>query len=274
MTVIGKAWPILALCLSNVSSAVGDAPASEKRGFWWYEEKPRVSNQEDFESFDDLPPLPARQALAEMHPLTLAEILEERKVHAIWKKSPEAVLDYYIVQDVARRNALAFTALTKYVLLQNPELNARSAYPITNAGRQVQTQIRAETIRLALIAARDDYALAVFIRPDCPYCPTQLNTLRFFSDRHQWHIQTIDVEENQGLAARFNVTTTPLTILIERGTDRWMPIAVGIESVPIIEDNTYRAVRLLRGEITPKQYFTAEYQDGGFFDPIINGERQ
>lgn len=274
MTMITKAWPILVLCLAIASMAVSDAATSEKRGFWWYEEKPEMPGREEPEHRGDLLPLPSQQTLAEMHPLKLAEILEERKVYAIWKKTPEAVLDYYIVQDVARRNALTFTALTKYVLLQNPELNARSAYPITNAGRQVQTQIRAETIRRALIEARDDYALAVFVRPDCAYCPTQLNTLRFFSERHQWHIQTLDVAEDQGLAARFNVTTTPLTILIERGTDRWMPIAVGIESVPVIEDNTYRAVRLLRGEITPKQYFTAEYQDGGFFDPIIKGERQ
>lgn len=234
MTRITKVWLILVFSLGSASLVVGEAGASEKHGFWWYEEKPDVADQEDPDYRGDLPPLPSRQSLAEMHPLKLAEMLEERKVHAIWKKSPQAVLDYYIVQDVARRNALTFTALTKYVLLQNPELNARSAYPITNVGRQVQTQIRAQTIRRALIEARDDYALAVFVRPNCAYCPTQLNTLRFFSDRHRWHIQMIDVKENQGLAARFNVTTTPLTILIERGTDRWMPIAVGIESVPII----------------------------------------
>ena len=83
--------------------------------------------------------------------------------------------------------------------------------------------------------------------------------------------ESIDIGERPAVRARFNISSTPMTILIERGSERWMPIAVGLESVRAIEDSTYRAVRLLRGEISPKQYFTTEYQEGGFADTLVPG---
>ena len=242
----------------------------EKNGFWWYETTPSEEELTEQES-RELRPLPSIKDLTELHPSELAAELEARKVYAVWKQTPEAVLDYYIVQDLVRRHALAFTALTKYVLLMHPELNARSAYPISGAGRQIQTTLRAETIRDALSRVRGDYALILFSQPGCAYCASQRNALKYFADLHHWVIETIDVAERPAMRTRFNISSTPMTILIERGSERWMPIAVGLESVPAIEDSTYRAVRLLKGEISPKQYFTTEYQDGGFADTVARG---
>ena len=170
---------------------------------------------------------------------------------------------------MVRRNALAFTALTKYVMLKNPELNARSAFASSGAGRDIETQVRNDRIQRSLSSSRDDYALIMFSSPGCPYCASQINVLKYFADRHHWVVDDIDITRDHAMKARFNITTTPMTILIERGSERWMPIAVGLESVAAIEDNTYRAVRLLKGEISPKQYFTTEYQDGGFADTVV-----
>ena len=262
-------WPGALLLISSI--ALAETPANgEKKGFWWYETPPFQKELTEEES-RELRPLPSVRALSELHPSELAAELETRKVYAVWKQTPEAVLDYYIVQDVVRRHALAFTALTKYVLLMHPELNARSAYPISGAGRQIQTTLRAETIRNALSRVRGDYALILFSQADCAYCASQRNALKYFADLHHWVIETIDVAERPAMRTRFNISSTPMTILIERGSERWMPIAVGLESVPAIEDRTYRAVRLLRGEISPKQYFTTEYQDGGFADTVGRG---
>lgn len=263
-------------CLLLVSGPVAPADAvasSEKKGFWWYESRPSEEELLE-EQARELDRLPAIEVLTEMHPSELAQELEARKVYAVWKQTPEAVLNYYIVQDVVRRSALAFTALTKYVLLMHPELNARSAYPVSGAGRQIQTKLRGETIRSALNRVRGDYALVMFSQVDCPYCTTQLNVLKYFAEQYHWVIEAIDVDKRPAMRARFNVSTTPVTVLIERGSERWMPIAVGLESVPAIEDSTYRAVRLLQGEISPKQYFTYEFQDGGFADTKLAGGEQ
>ena len=242
----------------------------EKKGFWWYDTPPRKEELTEKNTFE-LEPLPSVSQLAVMHPSELAAELESRKVYAVWKQTPEAVLDYYIVQDVVRRHALAFTALTKYVLLTHPSLNAKSAYASSGAGRQIETQLRAELMRESLSRSSDDYALVMLSRVSCPYCAAQANVLKYFAEQYHWVIEVMDIDLRPALKERFNVTTTPMTILIERGSERWMPIAVGLESVAAIEDGSYRAVRLLKGEITPKQYFTSEYQDGGFADTALPG---
>lgn len=261
---------LMVLLLINAMALAETQANGEKSGFWWYEITPTEEQPVEQESLELRPLLPIK-ALTELHPTELAAELEARKVYAVWKQTPEAVLDYYIVQDVVRRSALAFTALTKYVLLMHPELNARSAYPISGAGRQIQTSLRAETMNEALSRARADYALIMFAQADCAYCASQRNALKYFSELHHWVIEIIDIAERPAMRARFNISTTPMTIMIERGSERWMPIAVGLESVPAIEDSTYRAVRLLKGEISPKQYFTSEYQDGGFADTVNRG---
>lgn len=267
-----RALLLMVLFLVIYSSAYGQSDRdTEKRGFWWYEETPTDEEQHNEEEYE-LPPLPPMQVLADMHPLEIAKELEDRKVYAVWKQTPEAVLDYYKVQDVVRRNALAFTALTKYVMLKNPELNARSAFAASGAGRDIETQVRNKRIQRSLSGSRNDYALIMFSSPGCPYCASQINVLKYFADRHHWVVDDIDITRDHAMQARFNITTTPMTILIERGSQRWMPIAVGLESVAAIEDNTYRAVRLLKGEISPKQYFTTEYQDGGFADTVVPKE--
>lgn len=238
--------------------------ATERFGYWWYEE-PSPTSLDDTQFA--LPPLPSQTELMTYHPKQLEKILEERLDYAVWKGEPEAILNYYKVQDVARRKALMFTALTEYVMLKNPALNAKSQYHITNAGRKHETNIRKTQISQQFIAQKDDYALVVFTKPSCEYCPTQAATLAYFADRHGWTVKNINIEDNIESAARFNVTTTPMTILIQKASKDWMPIAVGLAPVTTIEDNTYRAIRLLSGDITPQEYITPEHQRGGFFDP-------
>jgi len=255
------------LIIVNLSINCNTVYADEKKGFWWYED-PIV--QEDAEEDErELGPLPSAKELSKMHPLEIAEELEQRKVYAIWKQTPESVTDYYTVQDVVRRNALAFTALTKFVMLKNPNLSARSAYPSSGAGRNIQTRQRDNMMGQSLSESRDNYALIMFTQPQCPYCVEQMNVLKFFSDRHQWTIDSVDITQRPEVKSRFNVSSTPMTILIERGTENWMPISIGLDSVTAIEDGAYRAVRYLKGDITPKQYFTQEHQDGGFADTVI-----
>ena len=92
------------------------------------------------------------------------------------------------------------------------------------------------------------------------------------AEAEAWDLSTgrqekIDVQREPAKAARFNVTGTPVTVLIERDTENWFPVAVGSESFPAVADNAYRAVRFLRGEITETQFFNGAGDDGGFFDP-------
>jgi len=249
---------------------------SERRGFWHYQQcseeqqdAPESEADEPVPEFaEPLPlPLPPRSELMKMHPLKLKGLIDEHLNFAIWKQTPDAAENYYTLTDIARRKAASFTALSKFVMMTNPELNARSQYAVTQAGRNVSKRNRQERISSMLGKYRTAYALVMFSRRDCDFCRVQLNTLKLFQERHHWPVAAVDIDENPEPAARHNVTVTPVTIIIEKESRAWLPVSVGAEPLPDIENGIYRAVRYLNGDINPQQYITNEDDQGGFFDP-------
>ena len=245
---------------------------TEHIGYWWYQD-PKPSTELEADLKYKLAPMRSQAELMMLHPKELEKILEERLDYAVWKGDPEKIADYYKVQDIVRRKALMFTALSEYTMMLYPELNAKSQYHVSNAGQKTEKNVRKDQINARIIKEKDNYALIVFTSPKCSYCPTQVNTLHYFSDRHAWNFREINIDQNSALAARYNVTTTPMTIMIKKDSDRWMPVSIGLSAVVTIEENAYRSIRLLSGEITPQEYITPEHQRDGFFDPTYTGNR-
>lgn len=266
---MGK-WLLAAiLAVLSVQTMAMVGTTSEKRGYWWYMETPKEepTEEETKPERQELPPLPSRAELMDMHPDDLSEMQEKYQKQAVWRPTPEHVRDYYIVQDVIRRKAVAYMAVTGLVMLQNPDLNVAKEYPITGPGRKAVTRVRKQTLGNALQGYRKKYALIMFSKRGCEYCVVQQQALKLFQDRHGWVIKEVDIERSPQAGQRFGVEFTPMTILIERGSKNWMPVAVGVESVPVIEENIYRGIRLLRGDTAPEQFYTLEYEEGGTFDP-------
>lgn len=251
------------------SSLAAELESASEKGGWYWNDIRKTPEETEEERSEELPPLPSQEAMMEMHPEEIKKMLEERLAFAVWKLTPSAVTDYYRVQDIARRKAKGFTALTKVALLQTPELNARTQFASTKPGQQAFRQDRRAQIGKSLVALRDRHALGFFTKRGCKYCEVQRAALMRFAEKHQWQVVEIDVDERPDQAVRFDVKVTPFTIVIDRESEKWAPVAVGAVSVPEIEANTYRAVRLMRGEISPEQYYMLESQRGGFFDPGI-----
>ena len=111
----------------------------------------------------------------------------------------------------------------------------------------------------------------MFSTKSCAFCVSQWNVLQYFSEQTGWIVNKIDIAAEPQKAARFNIQGTPQTIMIRRGTEQWFTVAVGSDSYPVIADNAYRAIRLLKGEINEQQFFNGEGDDGGFFDPMARG---
>jgi conjugal transfer pilus assembly protein TraF len=99
------------------------------------------------------------------------------------------------------------------------------------------------------------------------FCRTQYAVLSVYSDRHGWPVKTIDIDKNPAAAARFNITTVPVTVVVKKGSDQWMPVAVGQEALTTIETNVYRAIRFLRGDTSPSQFLQMAHEDGSVSDP-------
>jgi conjugal transfer pilus assembly protein TraF len=262
---------LLSLCLIGFSAMAIQQPPQDTqiKGYHWYEEPVKPSDSEDpmKKERQPLPPPPLAAEMMDMHPDDLKAMLENYLKEAVWLRTPESVLAYYRIQDVVRRKAAGFTAVSNMVMLQNPKLSGASQYPITSPGRKAELQQRASNQSEYLANYRGKYALALFSTLECPYCDPQRNILKLVSDRTGLELTEVNINENPNAQARFDVQVTPMVILIERNSERWMPLAVGVESATKITANAYRAIRYLRGETTPEQFLTPEYRQGGFFDP-------
>jgi conjugal transfer pilus assembly protein TraF len=259
--------------LSTGVLAVDSAKQSNQHGYWWGEKSVIADDPDVEDKYPPPPPNPQFEDLMTKHPREIKALEEQYREYAVWQRTPEAPRDYWTVVDAARRVARSFTALTAVTMLSHPELNARAQNPITNAGREAKRRIRDDEVNQILAGAGKEFALVMFSQPGCQYCQLQRNALGFFTDKHGWPYREVDIIQQPGIAQRFNVTMTPVTILIKKGTDKWMNIAVGAESIPSIEDNAYRAVRLLKGQITPSQFYTPESVEGGFFDPQVGSKK-
>lgn len=238
------------------------------RGWFWYEDPEPSPDAKKPPSRKPLPPPPASAELMQMHPDDIKPLLEDYLKQAIWRPTAEHVRDYYRVQDAARRKSLAFASATSAVMLMNPDLDVARAYPVTQAGHSASVTARSRVIAKRLAAARDEWGLILFSSEHCPYCPAARGIVALFHDRHGWDVSEVDVDREPNLAARFGIDFTPRAILVKRGSDEWFPVQSGTDSLPALEENIYRALRLLAGEIEPAQFFTLKHEDGGVFDPL------
>lgn len=246
--------------------AAGGPAQAERLGYWFYQEPP--PQEEVADEVQVLPPPPEEAALLKMGPKQVEKLIEDYRHNALFTMQPEHVKWYYQMQDFARRRAMAFTNVTEYVMLQNPDLNMNSVYPTNPQGRTVRTSQRQGAIEQRLAAERDAAAIVLLTAEGCGFCEAQRGTLRYFQQRHGWEIREFDIRQFPQIAARFATDYTPTTIVIFRGTQEWMPVAVGVETVAKVEESVYRAVRMMRGETAAEQWTLQDYQHGSMLDPI------
>jgi conjugal transfer pilus assembly protein TraF len=268
--------------LFAVGAAHADYYSDSQKGWWWGDrsvgqtEKPAEDTQgtqapekEERENAPWVPPSLRQYSYEEvwnMHPDRFYEFQEAFKKKAVQDPTEENVKDYYEVQEIARKKALAFSNTAQYVWQKHPELSVARDYPTATPGNLSRIgQISGEKKR-TLQANRNDYALVYFWKADCPYCEEQGKILDWFQGRTGWIVKPVNTAEQPDVAARVGVDMTPAVILIRRGSRDFFPVSAGVISADEIEDKTYRAVRLLNKEISPEEYSMHDFQKGGGFD--------
>jgi conjugal transfer pilus assembly protein TraF len=262
-------------CLKLVGILIGTfavaqmviADESERRGYWWYHDDPPPQSDDAKQEHPDLGPPPSEDALLKLHPKDVEKMLGEYLDYALWKMTPEHVEWYYRVQDFARRRSDAFVGVTQYVMLKSADLNMNAAYPQNNPGQDARRLQYDEDMKQVLDSYRTKAAVVLLSRRGCHYCDAQRNALKYFQQQRGWDVREVDIEDQPEMKVRFSVETTPTTVVIFRNTDQWMPVSVGVDSVPAIEQGVYRAVRLLQGQTTPETYMLRQTDSGGVLDP-------
>ena len=267
-------WSLMVVALTLLSmsvSAYAGYYTDSATGWWWYQREPEKKAEQPDRKQQPATSAPSLkeytyEQIWELHPDRFQEFAEALKKQAVQRPSEENVKAYFEVQEIARKKALAFANVAQYVWQKYPELTTKKDYPITTPGNLARIARITEERQRTLRDNREDFALLSFQRPDCSYCDEQSRILEWFTTETGWTVKQVNIQENPGLAAKFNVDITPTLILIQKGNQEYLPVAAGVISADEIEDKAYRAVRLLKGEITPEEYSLYEFQKGGGFD--------
>ncbi|EKD40842.1 MAG: hypothetical protein ACD_74C00152G0001 [uncultured bacterium] len=249
-----------------------------KEGWFWYEDPPAKVEPEEVKKESATPP--AKQArpvpkmenytmddLWNMHPDDFQALLMDFQKKAVQYPTEHNMVEYYTMQDIARRKSAAFANVAGYVTQKYTSFDMNSTAPTVTPGRIAKTQMQNEEIQTTIASAQGDHALLFFTQQGCSFCDKQKNILKFFNDKYDWPIKEMDIRANPDIAARFNITTTPTLLLIGKGKSDYIPVSVGVASLDTIEQKLYRGVRLMDGKITPQEYATFDYQMGGGGDP-------
>lgn len=247
-----------------------DSPTANK-GYWNYEINKKPIKDNKHSQLPKAPPpppaLPTTKILMQMHPKQIQILVKQWRGHAIHTLKLSDVSQYLRVQDVARKKAASYAAVVGLISQTNPELSLADEVPITGAGRQVQFNMRRANMDSYLLAHNNSFGLLYFSSDSCEFCRVQDGVLSRFVDEFNYHTKVIDFNKNPVLASKFNISQTPSILLVARGSKKWIPISFGVASMPQIKESIYRAIRFIKKEIKPTQFFTNEIDIGTGLDP-------
>ncbi len=265
ITMPGKSAP------PSKTATQASADKEAKRGYWFYkkpkEPEPTEEAQVEAQTMKPMSAPPKEPELLKLPPKQVEKMIEDYREYALYTMEPEKVRWYYEMVDFARRRARAFMNVTEVVMLSNSTLNMNTEYPVNAPGTNARIARRESTISTRLNQEGRNAALIMLTSKGCGYCDAQRGILKFFQQKYGWMVREVDIQEHPEAVTRFGTTSTPSVFLIVKESQDWMPVAVGVEALPKIEENSYRALRMLRGETTAQQWTTNEYEDGGLLDP-------
>lgn len=240
-----------------------------KEGYYWYKDPPKEDAKKTEKPQRKLPSLKdfSKQQLWDMHPDDFKKVEEDFRKKAIQTLEPAHVKEYMAIVDIARRKSLAYTSVQQYVLKNSPQYNTTRDEPKMNPARNVAQRTADEAIAQRVRTGANDYGLMYFYSPSCPYCVEQSKILEMFRKKHSWDIKPINIDNAPAMAAQFKVQTTPTLVMVYRYHKEAVPVCVGMCTLTDMEAGIYRGMRIMAGEVDPKQYFMHEHQRGGTLDP-------
>ena len=142
----------------------------QRTGYWWYQAPPKPTEEDADPDALKKPVIPPMVELATWTPPKIRKLIEEQRDYAATVLTVDAVADFWRLQDFARRKARAFAGVTQIAMLQNPELNAKSANPMVGDARDQLSAQKDQVRRQYLRSRANEFALVMFSRSTCGYC--------------------------------------------------------------------------------------------------------
>ena len=207
-----------------------------------------------------------------MHPDDFTELTEKINKKAVQYPTEENLLETIILNDIARRKSVAFAGVYTLVTQKHPQYNSLDSYPTNNPGRLALRDTMQDSISEVLASAKDDFGLIIFTRDYCRFCEAQKAIIdRYLHLNYQWNVKEANISndfQSAKMAESMGVDTVPAVFLIYRLTGESMPISTGVMSFDELRNKLYWAIRYMRKEVSPEQYFLYDFQEGSGRDPL------
>ncbi len=247
----------------------------QKEGWFWYEDPAPVpeeqvaerlpqENRFRYRSLDEF----GLTEVWNMYPDDFQELLNHVQNVAVQEPTEDNLLRYLVMQDVARRKALAYTNASMYVTQKYSELlGVNQVYPTAKPGVAARIEMQRQEMLETISRARSSHALIYFTRPGCGFCSKQNGILHYFVEKYGWQVKPVDISKNPNLAARFAIESVPALLLISKGQQESMAVSVGVVTLSELERKLFRAIRHLEGVTEGETFLLYDFQQGTGFDP-------
>lgn len=128
-------------------------------------------------------------------------------------------------------------------------------YQIAVAGQEQQEFSRSMLDNL--YKNRNNFALLYFVQPGCVYCQRQQPVMEQFQKATNWYIKTIDIIENPEVRAKFNVSGTPVIVMITKNgsASNWQTVSIGYSPINTLSEDVNKLVRIFNGYEPEAPYY-------------------
>lgn len=217
-------------------------------GWAWYEdvEKPEENPCTITIPKDDLP-IPTSPTFTE-EAAAIRRNLEEKLAHAVLVPNEENVAAYMQEQKKWIDQSAVFSSTWAKVLLQQPNMDATLAYPVSQYGIQVQKQIEQDIKTRLIHTLIKDHGLFFFYKGQSKVSQAFSMVVKEFVTKYGWEVIAISSDgtlidgfaNNQidnGITGHFSIETFPSLFIVNPRNKEVTPIAFGLVSVDQIENN-------------------------------------
>ncbi len=194
------------------------------------------------------------ERVSSMHVQEFKELFTQVEEVAMSDRTLQNFDTYARLRDVMFDRSTEFASVGSLWGQLNPASTNDAWYPTSGYGQNVlhaeQTRIR----RDYLSQNRDRFGLLYFYKVDCKYCAAQAPIVQYFESETGWPVKYIDGDQSPDGMQRFGVTTVPAIILVDRNTQKSLPIASGITTADEIEERLYKTIKYIKGETDERNF--------------------
>lgn len=281
----------LIFSLGVVFSGFSWYDSSTKEGYWWYKDQkkkieidtPAKKKKKEEPKEVAKPKMPTENAtkdvlsrplesytfeeLVNMPVKDFQKLFEYYRDLAVSNPTEENIFKFLNLVDVMRKKSLKFASMWSYVVTKYPEFNTWKDYPYVVPGIKARNVEISKEIDFTLEAERGNLGIIFFSKKTCPYCEVQRSILEYLKENRGVIYMEVDIDENYTAAVRFGVDIVPTLLLVDRLTGKYFPLGSGVIAYDDLISRITRGLYVLRGELSPENYYLYKFQKGSSLDP-------